>query len=385
MTGITDVIVASWRVQDDWASVMLDDMRDGFAALGIEARRIRLDSDDGGASVGAVRTLWRELAEAGRVPLLVDGMAATPFDDLTRFSLVLDHPLTHTKLGATGSRTLLGLCDERHMAITGYSASPTIFFPHAGPPPEPQPRPMAERDVGVLFAGNLGFPPGGARWKAALGGLPPILRPAFEQALDDVIETGRDSYEAFAAAAAATDLPDLARETLSTTIIGLEVLSQSWHRHRVLTALADLPEPFPLHVVGKVEDGYFPDPGSIVFHDVLSFRDIQDLMRRARVVSNITPKFAAGSHERIAHSMALGAVVLTNPSRYIARDFTEGESVLFLGDPGEDRRRLAELLAVPADLQSISDRAAAPYRENHTWERRIRRDLLPELDRRGRI
>jgi hypothetical protein len=96
-------------------------------------------------------------------------------------------------------------------------------------------------------------------------------------------------------------------------------------------------------------------------------------MGRSRIVLNSTNKFPRGSHERIWYAMAAGAVVLTDPSSFLARDFAHARDILFLprGDLSDVAAETAELARDGARLTAIAAAAREVYAAGHTWRHRL--------------
>jgi glycosyltransferase involved in cell wall biosynthesis len=83
--------------------------------------------------------------------------------------------------------------------------------------------------------------------------------------------------------------------------------------------------------------------------------------------------FPDGSHERIWYGMAKGCAIATDFSRFMAEDFSAGESILFWP---EDAREIAEMVtaavADPDRLREITAAAGSVYAAKHTWRKRVR-------------
>ena len=104
------------------------------------------------------------------------------------------------------------------------------------------------------------------------------------------------------------------------------------------------------------------------------FAEVRRLMGSAKLVLNTTSKFPSGSHERIWFGMAEGAAILTDRSSYLDGQFEHLADLLFLPQGPVavgDLAYLAYLLRDGPRLDAITDRAAALYRDNHTWKQRV--------------
>jgi hypothetical protein len=139
----------------------------------------------------------------------------------------------------------------------------------------------------------------------------------------------------------------------------------------VLSALPDV----KLGIISNYLPASLRDRPSIVnFGYIDDIAAVRKLMGRSKIVLDTSCKFPEGEHERIWFGMAEGAVVMTDPSLYVARDFRDGAEILYLPKRQVARPDLAPvrgLLDDDARLQSIADAAAPIYARDHTWKQRI--------------
>lgn len=101
-------------------------------------------------------------------------------------------------------------------------------------------------------------------------------------------------------------------------------------------------------------------------------KECLEYISRAKVLINDLPYFSDGAHERVFNGMQNGAVVLSNPSRYLEERFTDGENILFWD--GRDfelaARKIKEVLEDDALRAKIVDKAAK-LTDNDTWADRL--------------
>ncbi len=93
---------------------------------------------------------------------------------------------------------------------------------------------------------------------------------------------------------------------------------------------------------------------------------------RAKVLINDLPYFSDGAHERIFNGMLNGAVVLSNPSRYLEERFTDGENILFWDgrDYEQAARKIREVLENDVLRAKIAQNAAK-LADKDTWADRL--------------
>lgn len=330
-----------------------------FHRLGLPAAMVTLKQNE-----EAVFHAFERLRAEGGTPFLFDVNGAIGSKDAAKFSWVVDHPLCHPRLASVGNRTVLGTIDRVHAQLTGYSPAPAVFVPHGGAEPDEQPRPWSERDIDVLFVGNV--PP-------ERKGLKPLEMFAYEAGAQ-AGRSGADPFAVLVAALAAhgLSLASFSREDAADLLSIATLESQRIER---ITALLSITSA-RLHVVGALYGTWPARLGAnVTVHGGIDpFDEISDLMRRARVVINLSSKFPHGSHERIWQAMACGAAVITNHSSFVEQDFTQGEHIYYYKRPDEIGSLVDAALAGNAGARAAE--AARPiYQASHTWDDRAARIL----------
>ena len=95
-------------------------------------------------------------------------------------------------------------------------------------------------------------------------------------------------------------------------------------------------------------------------------------MNDAKIVLNTMTWFKAGAHDRIFNGMLAKAVVVTDDSTYLRREFTDGrELVMFRRQElGTLPERVFDLFGHLEQAQEIADCGYLAAQENHTWKSR---------------
>ncbi len=293
-------------------------------------------------------------------------------------SFMTDHPCYLLKeiTGNDPAYVTMGWVDETHLDAMDALDIPSdsIFLPHAGPDPVATPRSMGERDIDVFFSGTLAEPIERAAWDAQHQGIPEVLADLIFAAAARLQCSLESAIEAFLAAGARCGI-DVAtafsQAVFCAAVTEAMRIAEINRRHAVLAALpamrisvATAELPTALRARGDIE--WIPWTED--------FAAIRTLIARAKIVLNSTAKFPGGSHERIWYGMAEGAVVLTDPSRFMAREFRDAESIFYLPvtpPTGADLAYLDDVVHDPQTLDAVAARAAVAYGEGHTWKRRI--------------
>ena len=253
--------------------------------------------------------------------------------------------------------------------------NPSVFVPHGGPSARPTVpvRSAAERDVPILFVGNLLSRSDSAYIRSVVGAdNPAVVREIFAAAVD-MASDGVEPYSALRLAALQRSV-DLVPALGQDNVLGLLQILARWvesnRRFRLLSAIRR----HPVHLVGQIGEGFFGTlPDTVVPYGFRWGSEVLTLMRRARITLNTVGVFPGGSHERIWYGMHSGSLVATDPSDFMAETFEDGHNIVFLQDPESADDTLGELLARPDRLDAMTADAMDVYLENHTWRERAAR------------
>jgi hypothetical protein len=312
------------------------------------------------------------------VDFLVDCNHRNAIPAFRKFSFMGDHPCTRLKemVGRHSGREVLGWVDATHVAAMTALGLPhaSSFVPDAGPDPRPDPLPMRERDIDILFCGSLAEPVERAQWIADHPNWPEALSHIVFDAAEAIATTTEPAIDLFIRACAAHGVSvaeAFSRDVFCMLMTHVLQLAEMNRRVEVLSSLPDA----RIAIISNHLPLLLRDRPNIEFLGYIDDYDqVRDLMGRSKIVLDTTCKFPAGSHERIWYGMAQGAVLLTDRSSFVARDFRDREEILLLPKeriaPGalDDLRGL---LDDAAGLQRIAGGAAVKYAAGHTWKQRI--------------
>jgi hypothetical protein len=353
-----------------WAKAMVTEIVNALCASGITATA--LDTDDA-VEFFEVHRPERDTTMVVDLNQKVEFAWRQP-----KVSIMVDHPSTRMKqLSAPHSEAVVtAWVDASHVAAVsalGFRHR-AVFLPHAGPEPVNPRRPATERDIGLFFAGSLAEATDRAGWLTANAGASPVVADLIFDTIEEIERTGSPALPALLGVMGQHGISlgsALTRDQFAELLTTILTIGEQNCRLNVLMALPD-----DLKVV--VASDYFPKAlrdRSQIHHVgyIDDFAEIRRLMGRARIVLNVTGKFPAGSHERIWYGMAEGAVVLTDPSIFMRKTFSDGETVIYLPRKRIGPQDLAPLVALadePRRLDQMSEAATALYVAHHTWRKR---------------
>ena len=93
-------------------------------------------------------------------------------------------------------------------------------------------------------------------------------------------------------------------------------------------------------------------------------------MYDAKINLNVMPHFKAGSHDRIFNSLLAHSLALTDSSRWIDENFTDGVDIALYDIDALDKlpNIIYGFLEDPDRCESIIDRGYEKVSANYTWQ-----------------
>lgn len=306
-----------------------------------------------------------------------------------RLSFFTDGPFTILKrLKGLQATTCMSYSDRTHDRVLDDFGigNPKFFLPHFGASPTDNPLPMAERDIGLLFVGQVRAPRPTGSFSSIFGAsTDEKWIKIFDQAGEQAQFENTAPYDAVMAACDDFDMEPF--KTLGDDQFA-ELLSHfsSWvefqNRNRLLKSMAGL----GLHIVGPAFDEVKGiTDADFTFHGLQKAAGVLDFLGRSRVLLNSISVFPEGSHERLWHGAAAGTVLATDRSRYLEEYFKDGQDIAYLDyRDNSQAERLDDLAQDIGRLQSMSDNSSRIYAAHHTPRHRMQ-TAFDFLEQQGRL
>ncbi|MEZ3469464.1 MAG: glycosyltransferase, partial [Schaedlerella sp.] len=142
-----------------------------------------------------------------------------------------------------------------------------------------------------------------------------------------------------------------------------------YQRDRVIKTLADTG--LELHLLGRGWENHSSAgcPNVHRIDDRIPYAETLAYMADARINLNVFPWFKAGTHDRIFNALLQHSLPLTDPSRWITENFTDGEDIALY-----DLKHLEQLPEIAGEFLREADRAEAMIKRgyekvirNFTW------------------
>jgi spore maturation protein CgeB len=132
-------------------------------------------------------------------------------------------------------------------------------------------------------------------------------------------------------------------------------------------------------ICGNGWENFAKEHKNINYIGTLDIKDNLELIRKAKVLINVTPTLRNGSHERVFTGMLNNTVFFSDRSRYYDEFFEDEKNILYysFNSLNDDIKKLKEILKDDKKLFDISQSAYKIVVKNHTWENRV--DTMLEM------
>lgn len=305
------------------------------------------------------RNLW----EAFRIPYI---------------NILMDHPFHFWKPLNAAPDTSMVLCTDRNHVryIRRFYANirHAGYLPHAGVELGKRHKPLAERNIDVLYAGALpiytvekmipdlsSIPEvdGEAMAQEVLGTL--VRHP--ERTTEDVIEEYIKAQR--------TDISDRRLAEIIVKMRFLDSYATSFFREQAVRILVESGIRVTAYGTGWDCCEWSGNPYLHYGGKVTADR-ILPLMNDSKIVLNTMTWFKAGAHDRIFNGMLAKAAVVTDDSDYLRREFTDGKELSMFGLTGIAGlpERVFALFGHMEEAQRMAECGYLAAKEGHTWKNR---------------
>ncbi len=367
--------------------VFSEQIAEAFAGSGIETYEI--DYEQLYAGLEGVRRFLKK----GKAALLTfnfiglqgediflgeDGRSIWERNGMRILNILVDHPMYyHSMLAREASDMQVFCIDRGHVAYVRrfYPHVMVEFLPSAGNCCETSAGgriPMENRTYDVVFTGN--YVPT-SLFEKRLAAQGEEYKNFYLGMIDDLMEHPDRPMDAVLEEHIVREVGAVSREELAAALGGLIFVDQwvrSEMRSRVIASLAEAD--IPLYLVGA-EWEHFPWKKSkrirYTGKMVSSFACMQ-AVAEAKIALNVMPWFKDGAHDRIFTSMLLGTACVTDDSRYLREQFTDGRELFFYSVEAVEKLpgRIHTLLEHPDMLAAVAERGYKRAAAEHTWRER---------------
>ncbi len=322
-------------------------------------------------------------------------------------NILMDHPFCHQKALDTAPSNAIVLCpDMNHMKYLErfYPEIQTVgFLPHGGKLIEGDKKPIADRKIDFLYAGNLSrafidqYKPDFSKYdfdaeaiaKNALDELITNFNETTEYALEHQL-TLRDIH-----------LSDNELKDFIADMHFIDMLAVSHYREKTVRVMAEAGFHITLYGSGWEVCDWIRNKPNLDYRGRVSAYDIVDMMQDTKVVLSTMTWFKDGTHDRVYNGMLAGALAVTDASEYMLSNYNGREDInnleFFSRNPEEINQelvifklneldklpsRIKKIISHPEIMQKIADNGKERATRTDTWQCRaneLDRDLLAFL------
>lgn len=314
-------------------------------------------------------------------------------------NILMDHPFCyHNSLQAAPRASIVLCTDRNHMRYVQrfYPDIPvTGYLPHAGKEISDVRKPMADRTIDVIYAGNLS--------KSFAENIMPdfskyqefdareVCREAYEDLIEHPYKTTEEAIEQSLLSKGLTYEEFVLREIISDLHF-IDLYAVSYYREKTVRTLVENGVHVTLFGAGWdtcpwITSEYVSYGGKIPAEEVVV------KMQDAKVVLSTMTWFKDGTHDRVFNGMLQGAVAVSDTSGYMLEEFcgrdtlyedgelrvgteiaqTQQDMLLFELEEIETLpQRVKRVLADNAYAKAIADRGYEKAKRLHTWKMRAK-------------
>lgn len=309
--------------------------------------------------------------------------------DVKYVNILVDHPLYyHSKLVSDLPRMTLFCVDREHVNYVKrfYPGMKAKFLPLAGniklqnELPEERFVPYSERKYDLVFTAN--YVPI-EHLEQQFSNLDEEYATFYRGIVDDLIANPVQSIDVVMERHIREELGEVPDGDIRGAMSGMlfiDLLVRTYFRGQIVKELAEAD--VKVHVFGADWDMLAcRKPENIIAKSgLISSVRCVDAVRNAKIALNIMPWFKDGAHDRVFTAMLQKTVPLTDDSRFLRKEFTDGEDIVFFSLEG--RKYLPDivrmLLRYEENAMHIAEMGYRRAEETHTWKSRTR-ILVQEL------
>lgn len=305
-------------------------------------------------------------------------------------NILVDHPLYyHSKLEQAPEGMTIFCLDREHVQYIKrfYPGIKVKFLPTAGNilleqgwDYEEQLIPYGERKYDVVFTANYvplenlycRFDEMDAEYAAFYRGI-----------LEDLIANPTQSVDVVMERHIKNELQAVSDADMRGAMAGMvliDLCARSYYRGEIIRELAD--NGIKVHVFGADwERLSCKKPENIIQNgSQVSSGECVGAVRNAKIALNVMPWFKDGVHDRIFTAMLQKTVALTDDSKYLREEFTDGEDIVYFSL--EEREHLPDIIRMllrdEENAMRIAENGYRQARAKHTWRVRAQ-ELLREF------
>lgn len=275
------------------------------------------------------------------------------------FDILMDHPYWTTGLDNLPANTVICCLDRNHVNwlvdVCKYN-HPVVFLPHAGVLPDNNDKPIAERNIDILYVGSL---------KKA----PNSNGPHTEYIMDELKRNPAKTLEEVLAELSGTEnLQEMAKQYWPC-----DININTHFRYEAVRLLVEAGYDVQVYGGGWELPELLKYP-NYHFGGCITAMECVQLMTDSKIVLNSMPWFKDGNHDRIINAMLSKAVCVTDTSKYLEESFEDDCDLKYfhLEEIEKLPKIVGELLQDTVKMQNIADAGYEKAIAAHTYASRAK-------------
>ena len=111
---------------------------------------------------------------------------------------------------------------------------------------------------------------------------------------------------------------------------------------------------------------------NLIIHPQTDSLTCLEMISQSKISINVMPWFKDGAHDRVFNSILNGAVCVSDTSKYLCEELSEGEGICYYNLQELDKLpiKVKDLLQNEKEMQDIVARGTAKVQDMHTWAKR---------------
>lgn len=293
-------------------------------------------------------------------------------------NILMDHPFHYEKPLRRAPKTSIVLCTDRNHVkyIRRYftNIDRTDFLPHAGVELGSRHKPLVERGIDVLYAGALPIYTV-TKMIPDLSSIPEVDGEEMAQeVLAELVHHSDRTTEEVIEAYLKSKRSDISEQRVQELVVQMRFIDSyatSFFREQAVRILVENGIRVTAYGTGWDQCEWSDNPYLDYRGKVLA-PQILPLMNDSKIVLNTMTWFKAGAHDRIFNGMLAGAVVATDDSTYLRREFTDNRELIMFSRSELQTlpERVFDLFGHMQNAQQIADRGYQSAKADHTWKTR---------------
>ena len=295
-------------------------------------------------------------------------------DNIMTWRFFVDHPLYHDLRLLNGHRnTIMSFIDRNHVSYVKrmYTNTPYVYFmPHAGELMDNN-VPFDQRRHNISFFGSYGTCDS---YYSSIEKYDENMKKLIATIAERLYVETSNSMEYILDEELRNRGIVLTKEEFRATMAELDFVYdyvRNRKRHKVINTL--LSAGYKVDVFGNGWENFESDSKyNLCMHGQVDYITAMNEMANSKIVLNVMPLYADGSHERVFTVMGLKTIIITDASAYLEEEFVNNKHLFYYSMESIDKLPdiVFDILNNNIDVSAIQAEAYNLVSQKHLWQHR---------------